>query len=48
MQSYIGGYGQQSGCMNDNDITLVKNAIEKFAENNVEVHVTELCRPQLR
>ena len=42
MQSYIGGYGQQSGCMNDNDITLVKNAIEKFAENNVEVHVTEL------
>ena len=39
MQSYIGGYGQQSGCMNDNDITLVKNAIEKFAENNVEVHV---------
>lgn len=43
MQSYIGGYGQQSGCMNDNDITLVKNAIEKFAENNVEVHVTELA-----
>lgn len=24
-------------------ITLVKNAIEKFAENNVEVHVTELA-----
>ena len=43
MQNYIGGYGQQSGCMNDNDITLVKNAIEKFAENNVEVHVTELA-----
>lgn len=43
MQSYIGGYGKQSGCMNDNDITLVKNAIEKFAENNVEVHVTELA-----
>ena len=39
MQSYIGGYGR----MNDNDITLVKNAIEKFAENNVEVHVTELA-----
>ena len=37
------GIGMQSGCMNDNDITLVKNAIEKFAENNVEVHVTELA-----
>lgn len=43
MQSYIGGYGQQSGCMKDNDITLVKNAIEKFASIGVEVHVTELA-----
>ena len=43
MQSYIGGYGQQSGCMNDNDITAVKNAIEKFASIRVEVHVTELA-----
>ena len=43
MQSYIGGYGQQSGCMNDNDITAVKNAIEKFASIGVEVHVTELA-----
>lgn len=43
MQSYIGGYGQQIGCMNDNDITAVKNAIEKFASIGVEVHVTELA-----
>lgn len=43
MQSYIGGYGQQSGCMNDNDITAIKNAIEKFASIGVEVHVTELA-----
>ena len=43
MQSYIGGYGKQSGCMNDNDITAVKNAIEKFASIGVEVHVTELA-----
>ena len=43
MQSYIGGYGQQSGCMKDNDITAVKNAIEKFASIGVEVHVTELA-----
>lgn len=43
MQSYIGGYGTQSGCMNRNDITAVKTAIEKFAEQDVEVHVTELA-----
>lgn len=43
MQSYIGGYGQQSGCMNDSDITAIKNAIEKFAFIGVEVHVTELA-----
>ncbi len=43
MQSYIGGYGQQSGCMNDSDITAIKNAIEKFASIGVEVHVTELA-----
>lgn len=43
MQSYIGGYGKQSGCMNESDITAVKNAIEKFAENDVEIHVTELA-----
>ncbi len=43
MQSYIGGYGQQSGCMNASDITSIKNAIEKFAAIGVEVHVTELA-----
>ena len=43
MQSYIGGYGQQSGCMNESDITAIKTAIEKFANLGVEVHVTELA-----
>lgn len=43
MQSYIGGYGKQSGCMNASDITAVKSAIEKFASIGVEVHVTELA-----
>lgn len=43
MQSYIGGFGQQVGCMNDNDIGLVKTAIEKFADCGVEVQVTELA-----
>lgn len=43
MQSYIGGFGHQDGCMNDNDIALVKEAINKFADCGVEVQVTELA-----
>lgn len=43
MQSYIGGFGHQSGCMNDSDINLVKTAIQTFASHNVEVQVTELA-----
>ncbi len=43
MQSYIGGFGVQQGCMSDNDISLVKAAIEKFADCGVEVQVTELA-----
>lgn len=31
MQGYIGGYGTQNGCMNTNDITLIRNAIETYA-----------------
>lgn len=43
MQSYIGGFGQQAGCMNENDINLVKEAILKFASLGIEVQVTELA-----
>lgn len=43
MQSYIGGFGQQAGCMNENDIKLVKEAILKFASLGIEVQVTELA-----
>lgn len=43
MQSYIGGYGQQAGCMNENDIEMVKTAILKFASLGIEVQVTELA-----
>jgi len=43
MQSYIGGYGQQSGCMNDADITRIKNAVLKFHSLGVDVHITELA-----
>ena len=43
MQSYIGGYGQQSGCMNKSDITRIKNAVTKFHSLGVDVHVTEMA-----
>lgn len=43
MQSYIGGYGQQNGCMNSGDISLIKTAIQKFHSLGVEVHVTEMA-----
>jgi endo-1,4-beta-xylanase len=42
MQSYIGGYGQQSGCMNNQDIVRVEKAIRMFRELGVKVHVTEM------
>ena len=42
MQSYIGGYGQQAGCMNDNDIKKIEQAIRMFHDLGVKVHVTEM------
>ena len=43
MQGYVGGYGQQTGCMNSNDINLFKNAIVFYSKMGLEVHVTELA-----
>lgn len=43
MQSYIGGFGQQSGCMNDGDISKVREAIQKYADLGMEVQVTEMA-----
>ena len=43
MQSYIGGYGYQTGCMNPVDIDWIRTAIEKFHALDVEVHVTEMA-----
>lgn len=43
MQGYIGGYGTQSGCMDFNDIQRITEAIERFAELGVEVHITEMA-----
>lgn len=43
MQSYIGGYGKQDGCMNSGDLKKIKTAIEMYAELGLEVHATELA-----
>lgn len=43
MQSYIGGYGQQSGCMNQEDIQRIKEAVKMYHDLGMEVHVTEMA-----
>lgn len=43
MQGYVGGYGQQSGCMNNYDIKLFGEAIQHYGNLGIEVHVTELA-----
>lgn len=43
MQGYVGGYGQQAGCMNPNDIKLFGDAIKHYGNMGFEVHVTELA-----
>lgn len=43
MQGYVGGYGQQNGCMNPNDIQLFGNAIKFYSDMGLEVQVTELA-----
>lgn len=43
MQSYIGGYGKQSGCMNKQDITKIVAAVKMYHELGLEVHVTEMA-----
>ena len=43
MQGYIGGYGQQAGCMNNNDLALIKTAIKKYSDLGLEVQLTEVA-----
>ena len=43
MQSYIGGYGEQEGCMNPEDIGKIREAIRKYHALGVEVHITEMA-----
>ena len=43
LQSYIGGYGEQEGCLDDSHIEMIREAIEKYHSLGVEVHVTEMA-----
>lgn len=43
MQGYIGGYGHQQGCMNPNDLALIKKSIEAYAAMGMEVNMTEIA-----
>ncbi len=43
MQSYIGGYGFQEGCMNPEDIERIRTAVQMYHDLGVEVHVTEMA-----
>lgn len=43
MQGYIGGYGQQEGCMSDSDVALVRKSIQEYAALGMEVQLTELA-----
>ncbi len=43
LQSYIGGYGEQEGCLEESHIDMIKEAIEKYHSLGVEVHVTEMA-----
>ncbi len=43
MQGYIGGYGTQSGCMQQNNLADIKKSILAYHELGVEVQLTEMA-----
>ena len=43
MQGYMGGYGEQAGCLSSDLITNTKASIEAFAALGMEVHITEMA-----
>ena len=43
MQGYMGGYGEQNGCLDPSIITNVKKAIQTYAALGVEVQLTEMA-----
>ena len=43
MQGYIGGYGTQSGCLEESHIDMIRRAIENYADQGFEVQITEMA-----
>ena len=43
MQGYLGGYGQQSGCMAESLITELNRAIDIYIKRGYEVQITEMA-----
>ena len=43
MQGYIGGYGTQSGCLNERDIEKIRQSILAYSSLGLEVQVTEMA-----
>ena len=43
MQGYMGGYGQQSGCLSSDLIANTRASIRAFADLGMEVHITEMA-----
>ena len=43
MQGYMGGYGQQAGCLSPDLISNTKASIRAFADQGMEVHITEMA-----
>ena len=43
MQGYMGGYGEQAGCLGADLISNTKASIRAFSELGMEVHITEMA-----
>ncbi len=43
MQGYIGGYGTQSGCLQESHLGMIRNAIKGYADMGLEVQITEMA-----
>ena len=43
MQGYLGGYGEQTGCLADSLLTDLAKSIALYAENGLEVQITEMA-----
>ncbi len=43
MQGYMGGYGNQAGCLSDDLISNTKASILRYADLGMEVHITEMA-----